>query len=238
MSEPGPTGPTGPMGPMGMQGPTGPTGGVGPMGPQGPWGPTGPTGGNGPMGPQGPTGPTGGVGPMGPWGPTGPTGGVGPMGPQGPWGPTGPTGAAGPMGPWGPTGPTGPQGPPGDKMAIVPSRDQFVALFCVESPEVRFEDVVRIPVSSAETTHVVDKTFVDVCEPGSLEVVGFASPSPAIVGVEAMDNLLRIRVSGELPEYVMVKISGIRAGRAEVRFPMRTEEQMHKNNNFWDQATR
>ena len=200
----------------------------------GPTGPTGPTGPEGPMGPPG----VGSTGPSGEMGPQGPPGPAGPMGSYGPMGPPGPQGLQGPPGSYGPMGPQGPQGPPGDKMAIVPSRDQFVALFCVESPQVRFEDVVRIPISTADTTHVVDKTFVDVCEPGSLEVVGVSSPTPALVGVDAIDNLLRVKVSGDLPSHVTVKISGIRAGRAEVRFPMRTEEQMHKNNNFWDQATR
>ncbi len=139
------------------------------------------------------------------------------------------------MGPRGFPGPTGPTGPP-DKTAIVPARGQFVALFCVESPEVRFEDVVRIPIEDADSTHVVDRIFSDVCEPGSLQVVGVAAPTPCLIGAEAIDNLLRIRIDGDLPPYVTVKLSGVRAGRSDVRFPERTAEQMDRNNAFWNQA--
>ena len=46
-------------------------------------------------------------------------------------------------------GPQGPQGAPGMKMAIVPHQDDFVALFCVESPDVRFEDVPRVRLGQA-----------------------------------------------------------------------------------------
>ena len=45
------------------------------------------------------------------------------------------------MGMSGPQGPQGSPGMPGMKMAIVPCEGEYVALFCVESPEVRFEDV-------------------------------------------------------------------------------------------------
>lgn len=138
----------------------------------------------------------------------------------------------GPMGPMGPTGATGPP----DKTAIVPVRGQFVALFCVESPEVRFEDVVRVPIKQSDSTHVVDRTYVDVCEPGSLQVVGVSSPLPCQVGADVTDNLLRIRINGPLPPYVTVQLSGIRAGREQVRFPLRTEEQRQRNDDFWGQA--
>jgi hypothetical protein len=132
----------------------------------------------------------------------------------------------------GPTGPTGPV----DKNAIVEARGGLVALFCVESPDVRFEDVVRIPIDRADSTHVVDRVFTDVCEPGSLQVAGVSSPLPSQIGAEVSDNLLRIRISGALPPYVTVKLSGIRAGRLGVRFPMRTEEQRQRNDAFWGQA--
>ena len=234
----GPTGPAGPTGPQGMPGYQGPTGPAGPTGPQGmpgyqgPTGPAGPTGPQGMPGYQGPTGPAGPTGPQGMPGYQGPTGPQGIAGVQGMPGPTGPQGIAGLQGMPGPTGPTG----PADKTAIVPARGQYVALFCVESPEVRFEDVVRIPIEKADSTHVVDRVFTDVCEPGSLQVAGVAAPTPCVIGAEATDNLLRIRITGDLPPYVTVKLSGVRAGRGDVRFPQCTEEQMERNNAFWNQA--
>jgi hypothetical protein len=109
-------------------------------------------------------------------------------------------------------------------------------LFCVESPEVRFEDVVRVPIDRADSTHVVDRVFTDVCEPGSLQVVGVSAPLPCQIGADVSDNLLRVRITGALPPYVTVKLSGIRAGRTGVRFPMRTEEQRQRNDSFWNQA--
>ena len=75
-----------------------------------------------------------------------------------------------------------------------------------------------------------------MCELGSLAVVGIATPIPTLVGVEIHDHLLRIHISGKLPEYVTLKLSGIRAGRQSVRFPRFTEDQMLKNNAFWRQA--
>ena len=173
---------------------------------------------------------TGLMGLAGDLGPAGPTGLTGPPGP------TGFTGPAGDTGPMGLTGPTGPTGPPGDKTAIVPWGGEFVGLFCVEGPQVRFEDVVRVPLTGPVTVHPIDRTFVDVCEPGSLLVVGLSTPRPVLVGAEVDDNLLRISVTGAVPDYAVVKLSGIRAGRNAVRFTRYTEEQMHKNANFWNQA--
>ena len=51
-----------------------------------------------------------------------------------------------------------------------------------------------------------------------------------------VDNLLRVHVEGKVPKFVTVKLTGIRAGRSEIRFPKHTEDQMLKNNRFWDQA--
>ncbi len=128
------------------------------------------------------------------------------------------------------------QGIPGDKTAIVAHRDSFVGLFCVEAPQVRFEDVVRLKLQGRDHMYPLDRTYVDVCEPGSLLVVGVSTSIPTLIGVEVVDNYVRVRVNGDIPEFVTLKLSGIRAGRNEVRFPNYTEDQMHKNNAFWGQA--
>jgi hypothetical protein len=244
----GPTGPTGGVGntgSMGPPGPTGPTGGVGPTGPTGPIGPTGPTGGVGATGPTGsigqtgPTGSVGATGPMGPPGPTGPTGGLGCTGPTGPMGLQGLQGVGGsqgPIGPTGPQGPQGPQGPSGAKNAIVAWRNEFIGLFCVEAPQVRFEDVLRISITERETVHPLPREFVDICDLNSLSVIGATSPTPAMIGAEIDDNVLRLHIEGKLPEYVVVKISGLRAGHGQLRFPRYSEVQKQKNDAFWRQA--
>jgi hypothetical protein len=139
------------------------------------------------------------------------------------------------MGPTGSIGPTGPKGDPG-KTAIVAWRNEYLGLMCVESPQVRFEDVMRVRIQGEVTTCPISREFYDICELNSLEVVGVSTPIPTVVGVEITDNLLQVRIAGKLPEYVTVKVSGIRAGRQGVRFPRYTEDQMHKNDAFWRQA--
>ncbi|MGE0609841.1 MAG: hypothetical protein AB7O62_22310 [Pirellulales bacterium] len=158
----------------------------------------------------------------------GPTGNAGTMGPQGAIGPQGPQGIQGPVGPTGPA----------DKTIIMPWRGEYVGLFCVEAPQVRFEDVLKVRINGVETIHELDSTFLDVCERDSVEVVGVSTPIPTTVGVEVMSARLRITVAGDLPEYVVLKLSGIRVGRSGARFPRFTESQMHRNNNFWSGAHR
>ena len=133
-------------------------------------------------------------------------------------------------------GPQGPQGSPGMKMAIVPHQDDYVALFCVESPDVRFEDVVRVPVTGSVTTAQLDPVFVGVCEPGSLDVISVTAPTPASVGAAIDGDAITVRIIGEIPPYVIVTVSGVRAGSRGVRFPRKTREQMLRNNSFWDQS--
>ena len=133
-------------------------------------------------------------------------------------------------------GPQGPQGSPGMKMAIVPHQDDYVALFCVESPDVRFEDVVRVPVVGPVTTARLDPVFVGVCEPGSLDVISVTTPTPATIGAAIAGDTVTVWIDGDLPPYVTVTVSGIRAGSRGVRFPRKTREQMLRNNSFWDQS--
>lgn len=122
------------------------------------------------------------------------------------------------------------------KMAIVPHQDDHVALFCVESPDVRFEDVVRVPVVGPVTTVQLDPVFVGVCEPGSLDVISVASPTPASIGAAIDGEAITVRIEGDLPPFVIVTVSGIRTGSRGVRFPRKTREQMLRNNSFWDQS--
>lgn len=148
----------------------------------------------------------------------------------------GPPGTSGPQGPQGPQGPIGPTGPTGAKNAIVPWRNEFLGLFCVEAPQVRFEDVLQVTITGPETVYALAREFVDICELNSLSVVGLTAPIPVMLGAEIDDNLLRVRVAGELPDYVIVKVSGLRAGHSELRFPRYSETQMKKNDAFWRQA--
>ncbi len=185
-------------------------------------------------GTQGPQGPQGAQGAMG-FGSQGAQGPQGTPGMPGMQGAQGPQGTQGPMG-FGTQGPQGPQGAPGMKMAIVPHQDDFVALFCVESPDVRFEDVVRVPVTGPVTTARLDPMFVGVCEPDSLDVISVTAPMPASIGAAVTGDTVTVRIEGDLPPFVIVTVSGVRAGSRGVRFPRKTRDQMLRNNAFWDQS--
>ena len=141
------------------------------------------------------------------------------------------------MGMMGPQGPQGSPGMPGMKMAIVPCEGEHVALFCVESPDVRFEDGVRVRITGAITTKPIDSRFVEVCEPGTIQVISVASPLPSLIGAAVDRDQLVVRIEGDLPPYVIVTLSGIRAGHRGFRFPRKTRDQMLRNNAFWSTAT-
>ncbi|MBS33966.1 MAG: hypothetical protein CMO68_06115 [Verrucomicrobiales bacterium] len=125
-----------------------------------------------------------------------------------------------------------------NKSAIVPGpgRDQYVGLQCVETPDVRFEDVVEIETDGREfIEHELDPTFVHVCEPGSIKCVGHSCSDPAIVGVRVEGASLLVKFSPLTPppETIVLKVSGVRAGRSGQRFPEYTEDEALANNAFW-----
>jgi hypothetical protein len=123
-------------------------------------------------------------------------------------------------------------------MAIVPAAGEHVALFCVEAPDIRFEDTFRVPLSGRLTVIPVDAVFAEVCEPGTVEAVSILTPRPADMGAFVTGGVLTIEVSGDVPAFAIVRLSGIRKGRGGVRFPVRTADEMKRNNAFWSQAIR
>ena len=124
------------------------------------------------------------------------------------------------------------------KSAIVPSvHGEYVALYCVEAPEVRFEEIISIKSNGRlKIEHEIDPEFVFICEPDSIKAISHTTTEPALCGVKVKENKLIITFSGNIPEEVTVKLSGIRKGFANVRFEKKTEEQANHNNDFWGQA--
>lgn len=177
-------------------------------------------------------GPTGAIGPTGPTGPTG----AGPTGPAGApiTGPTGPAGADSTV-----PGPIGPTGPAGPKEAIIPmtgsAKDaDAIALVCIESPDVRFEDVMIV---EGGTEFEIDPIFISACEPNSIEVIGWSSQSCDIIpGFTIVGNKLIVNCGGRVTPRLVIKLSGLRIGMGNIRFARKTFSQMYKNNNFWGQA--
>jgi len=132
------------------------------------------------------------------------------------------------------------QGSTGSKLAIVPYWDEYVALACVEAPEVRFEDILRVQFSGDHRDTVIvdiDPVFLGVCEPGSIVPVSAVPATPIPVGVQVCGGLVYVRVtrSSATPRFqgeVIVKLSGIRRDHTW-RFRRHTEDDMVANNAFW-----
>ena len=94
---------------------------------------------------------------------------------------------------------------------------------------------IKIKIKAKETIHFIDPTFIDVVEPESIEVTSAVPSEPCLVGAKIVQGTLRVTVGQGKTEYVTVKISGIRAGRKDKRFPVYSEEEANRNTQFWDQ---
>jgi hypothetical protein len=103
-------------------------------------------------------------------------------------------------------------------------------------PEVRFDDIIKIKVYNQKTLSVfIDELYSHVCEPNSIEAISYVASSPISCGLIVKNNILNIEFedNAKLPEQILVKLSGIRKGCADIRFAPKTEEQMIANRNFW-----
>jgi len=131
-----------------------------------------------------------------------------------------------------------------DKTAIVkaadPDPDAFVELYCTESPEVRFEDIVTIkpPTHCREFVHPIDPEYLHVCEPGSIKAVGHTTSEPAIAGIRIEAGQIEVAFSELLPVpgEIVIHLMGTRAGRAGRRFAKSTRAKAEQNSDFWGQA--
>ena len=129
------------------------------------------------------------------------------------------------------------------KTAIVDGENNHpVALYTVESPDVRFEDVIVINTAdnlnkeNLTIEHKIDSQFVFVCEENSIKAVGLTTSEPALCGIKIKGNIITVSFKDVVPEEVVVKISGIRKHFKGVRFTAHTQEEMINNTEFWAQA--
>ena len=143
-------------------------------------------------------------------------------------------------------GQTGSQGPAGVKNAIITLRyednEEYVALSCVEMPEVRFEDIMIIHIGGNGTnvikeSHQIEEKFIKVCEQDSIIVTGIVTSKPISAGVDVNGDKVLIEAHGDFlaneKVKVILRLSGIRIG-VKGRFFTHTYEEMIKNNNFWN----
>jgi len=122
--------------------------------------------------------------------------------------------------------------------AIVPvnwTKTGFTALYCVEAPDVRFEDtiVVERPKWARNWSVTTCGRFRSVLEDGSMEVVAYTSDKPVPVGFSIDEHgVLTIRTSYfpyNRPNRLVVKLAGIRRGFAGVKFEEKTQAEFDAN---------
>ena len=102
-------------------------------------------------------------------------------------------------------------------------------------PEAIFEDVIKIYPKSNTVVQKIDEVFYNVCEEGSVEITSIVPSSPIVFGGRTENDKIIIEFYGsfDLPKFVIIKLSGIRKGRKDRRFPVYTEEEANRNNQFW-----
>jgi hypothetical protein len=108
-------------------------------------------------------------------------------------------------------------------------------LFTLEAPDVRFDDVLSATVADADTWLSIDPKFLDVCEAGTIQVCGCVPDVPVLVGAVVDHDRIRVRLGPretDEPVKLVIRLSGIRRGFANHRFPDRTREQFEANERF------
>jgi len=103
-------------------------------------------------------------------------------------------------------------------------------------PETRFDDIVKIEIQNKSyIEYDIDELYCHVCEINTIEAISYTTPEPALCGVKVQNGKIIVKFAQQslLPEYIIVKLSGIRKGRQNRRFFKRTKEEMLKNIAFW-----
>ena len=102
-------------------------------------------------------------------------------------------------------------------------------------PEVRFDDVMTAAVVENETFLPIDPKFLEVCEPGSVQVCGCVPDLPVPVGAVVENGAVRVRLGvrdEDHPVALTIRLTGIRKGFRLQRFPNRSEQQFIANEEF------
>jgi hypothetical protein len=115
----------------------------------------------------------------------------------------------------------------------------YTALFVLEAPEVRFDDVIEAKVWQAgEPAVQIDPRFLEVCEPGSIRVCGTSCDWPVTIGVRVTGAAVRLRFQRKANRYVnvVIRLTGIRKGFSGLRLPDRTRAEFESNERFINSA--
>ena len=124
--------------------------------------------------------------------------------------------------------------------AIVPcswNETGYAALFIAEMPEVRFDDHVEIFPTKRFSKTPLDKKFLEVCEPDTVRVISAIGDSGGVkyARIEGDEIILSLPLFMR-PKRVCVRLSGVRKGFRNLRFPDRTENQFIHNEKFINSA--
>ena len=110
----------------------------------------------------------------------------------------------------------------------------YVGLTCVEMPETRFDDILIInPMGNKKMWVGIDLEYIHVCEEGSIRAISYVPSEPCVCGIKVKGSQLFVQIQGNVPEELVIKLSGIRKGKKDLRFEEFTQEQADRNNNFW-----
>lgn len=125
--------------------------------------------------------------------------------------------------------------------AIVPASWQetgYAALFTHEMPEVRFDDIIRVPIRGAITRSLIDTRYLEVCDPGTVVVDSAVGDTGPVIcaRVEGPTLVVEVAAVGRRPETVTIRLTGFRRGFSGLRFPSRTAVQFEANEIFINSA--
>ena len=93
-------------------------------------------------------------------------------------------GSAGSTGPTGAQGVQGLQGFQGEKTIILNYKNQYISFNCVESPEVRIEDIVEIKLKQNLAIVDIEEMFLNICDKNSILVSGLSCNKQCLVSAK------------------------------------------------------
>ena len=98
---------------------------------------------------------------------------------------------------------------------MVKNEVKYIGIICVESPDVRFEDIIYISTNKKEFVIPIDEIFYDICE--DIQVISVV-PSRLVSAAAIIDrkNIILTSDSDSYTSYTIV-LSGIRKGFKKVR---------------------
>ena len=121
-------------------------------------------------------------------------------------------------------------------------------MVCVESPEVWFEDIITVPVTTREQYIAIDPLFCETVIQHTMRVTSVVYDCPATPGAKVIPRnpeqhlsqvflqTVPVGAVARFPQTVTITVRGIRNGREGQRFKQFTNDQMERNAAFWRSA--